>query len=104
MGQKFTSGRWARAICDRCGDKIKYSKLKLEWTGLKVCSYCWDPKTALEFPTNFPADAEALRDPRVDNDVEASLGKVTVGDGAIGTSFQLNAIEIELGTVSVSLV
>ena len=104
MGQQFTSGKYAKAICDRCGDKIMYTKLRLEWTGLKVCRTCWDPKTALEFPTNFPADPEALRDPRPDNDIEASAGKVSIGTGGIGTSFQLNDIEIELGTVSVTLI
>ena len=87
MSQQFTSGKYARAICDRCGEKIMYTKLRLEWTGLKVCRTCWDPKTALEFPTNFPTDPEALRDPRPDNDVEASAGKVTMGTGGIGTSF-----------------
>ena len=104
MGQQFTSGKYAKAICDRCGVKVKYQALRLEWTGLKTCGDCWDPKTALEFPSNFPTDPEALKDPRVDNDVEATLGKVMIGTGNIGTSFSLNDIEIELGTVSVSLV
>jgi len=103
MGQQFTSGKYAKAICDRCGDKIMYTKLRTEWTGLKVCSTCWDPKTALEFPTNFPTDPESLRDPRPDNDTEASLGVAKIVGTGLGSGFQLNDIEIELGTVSVAI-
>lgn len=37
------------AICDRCGRKFPASKLRREWTGLRVChgvstSDCWEPK------------------------------------------------------------
>lgn len=102
MGQRFTSGKYAKARCDRCQDKIPYLDLKKEWTGLKVCKSCWDPKTALEFPTNFPVDPEALKDPRPDNDVEANHGTVNVADG-IGTGFKLNQMKIELGRVTVTV-
>jgi len=34
-------GDW-NAICDRCGFKYKASQLKAEWTGLRVCSQCWE--------------------------------------------------------------
>ena len=103
MVQLFTSGKYAKARCDRCGDKKKYLDLKLEWTGLRVCKSCWDPKTALEFPTNFPSDPEALRDPRPDNDVEANHGVVRINSG-IGTGFKLTTMNIELGTVTVTIV
>lgn len=94
-------------MCDRCGDEIRYRDLKSEWTGLRVCKSCWDPKTPLEFPKNFPIDAEALRDPRPDNDIEASHGIVKVGTGAanaIGSGFKLKGLTVELGTVTVTLV
>jgi len=100
----FTSGKYSWAICDRCGAKIKYQALRKEWTGLQVCRSCWDPKTALEFPTNFPADPEALREPRPDNDVEASNGHVYIDGSGIGTGFKLKDINVELGEVSVSIV
>jgi hypothetical protein len=99
---QFTSGKYAKAICDRCGDKMKYQALREEWTGLRVCKKCWDPKTALEFPTNFPSDAESLRDPRPDNDVEATNGTVNVAN-SIGTGFRLNGSTVELGQVTVSI-
>ena len=71
---KFSQGKHAKAMCDRCGDKVDYKELKAEWTGLRVCKPCWDPKTKQEFPTNFPTDAESLKQPRPDNDIEASDG------------------------------
>jgi hypothetical protein len=99
---KFTSGKYAKAMCDRCGDEVKYKALRLEWTGLKVCRTCLDPKTALEFPSNFPTDPEALKDPRVDNDVEAGDGTIGI-DKTIPSSFKGYGIEIELGDITVSV-
>ena len=32
------------AECMRCGDKCRIPELRKEWTGLKVCGPCWDPK------------------------------------------------------------
>ena len=34
MGQ-FTSGKFAKGLCDRCGDKHMLNDLKLEWTGFE---------------------------------------------------------------------
>ena len=34
------------AICDRCGFRVRALSLKTEWTGLKVCPPCYDPKHA----------------------------------------------------------
>lgn len=31
-------------ICQRCGFQRRLSALRKEWTGLKVCSKCFDPK------------------------------------------------------------
>lgn len=33
-------------ICDRCGFRIRASNLRTEWTGVKVCSKCYEPKHA----------------------------------------------------------
>lgn len=99
---RFTTGKYARAMCDRCGDEIAYLDLKDEWTGLRVCKYCWDPKTALEFPSNFPVDPESLKDPRPDNDVEAANGTVAIPN-IIPTSFSGFEIEIALGDVTVTV-
>ena len=37
------------AICDRCSFKYKADELKKEWTGLMVCSRCWEPRHPQEF-------------------------------------------------------
>ena len=39
----FVLGEW-NVLCDRCGIQFKASQLKDEWTGLKVCSECWEPR------------------------------------------------------------
>lgn len=31
-------------ICDRCGLKHKSDALMKEWTGLMVCTPCWEPR------------------------------------------------------------
>ena len=60
----YASGKYALAICDRCGFSKKYSKLIKEWTGFRVCSECYEPKNPqLKSPKNI-ADPEALKYPR----------------------------------------
>jgi len=100
---KFTKGKYAKAICDRCGDKYDLKNLKKEWTGLKVCNTCWDPKTKQEFPTRTPVDPEALSDPRPDNDKEANIGSIvtkdnSTGDTPIGKSYNGFGPSVALGT------
>lgn len=36
-------GKW-NVVCDRCGLQYKNTELRDEWTGLKVCSPCWEPR------------------------------------------------------------
>lgn len=48
MDPHFVKGAW-NADCDRCGFSFKNDRLKLEWTGLRVCSGpgtndCWEPR------------------------------------------------------------
>jgi len=89
---KYAGGKYAKAMCDRCGIEFKYSTLVLEWTGYKVCPDCFDEKTPLEFPGRVPNDAEALIQPRPDNDMEVNEGSIaatdiSTGDTPIGTMF-----------------
>jgi len=99
----FSKGKFARAMCDRCGHEMKYLELKREWTGLLVCGECWDPQTKIEFPTNFPTDPEALREPRPDNDVEAHEGRVYAGS-EIGGYFTGQKLSVALGEITVTLI
>lgn len=45
---RWKHGDW-NAICDRCGFKYKGSKLRKEWTGLRVCPDCWEPQQPQDF-------------------------------------------------------
>ena len=56
----FASGKYAIAICDRCGQQNKFTQLKQEWNGLKVCPECFETKHPQLDPGYHAADAEAL--------------------------------------------
>ena len=101
---RYALGTYARAMCDRCGFEIKYLDLKTEWTGLRVCESCLDPKTKQEFPDPVQADAEALRDPSGDSDVEAGLGIArSSSEDPVGKSIRDNKLTVTLGDVTVSI-
>lgn len=36
-------------ICDQCGKKVKASKLKLQWNGLRTCCRCFDLRNPQDF-------------------------------------------------------
>jgi hypothetical protein len=68
----FASGKWAIAMCDRCGQQFKLKTLKTEIIKTKkydllVCQDCWDPdQPQLQlgmYPINDP---QALRNSRRD--------------------------------------
>lgn len=43
MSANFYAHGEFNAICDRCGFKCKSSRIRTEWTGLKVCiDRCWE--------------------------------------------------------------
>ena len=99
----FTSGKYAKAECDRCGDKINYLDLVEEWTGLMVCTECLDIKDPLDFPTNFPVDPESLKNPRPTRDVSAGEGVVRT-QSKVGVGFKGIGLVAELGNVTVTVV
>lgn len=39
----YVPGGWL-ACCMRCGFTFRNTQLRLEWTGLRVCRECWDPR------------------------------------------------------------
>lgn len=50
MPYAFREGRSnAAVICQRCGFKRHANELRREWTGLRVCAQCWEPRNAQEF-------------------------------------------------------
>jgi len=44
----YKPGNWL-AICDRCGFRYLSGQLKLEWTGLRTCHDCWEPRHEQDF-------------------------------------------------------
>ncbi len=108
----FASGKYALAICDRCGFEYKYTSLKKEWTGFRVCNECFEVKHPQLEPVNQGADAQALQNPRpavnaadvagagVVRTIDANQMMSTTGD-PIGSEFSQDASTGEIGTVTV---
>lgn len=48
MRNYLVLGQW-NTLCDRCGFKFKNVELKKEWTGLMVCSDCFELRNQQDF-------------------------------------------------------
>jgi len=78
MGNRFASGKWAIAECDRCGQRYKLKQLRKEIVKTKnydllVCPECWDPDHPQLQLGMFPVDdPQGLRDPRPDRSYTVS--------------------------------
>jgi hypothetical protein len=108
----YASGKFAIAICDRCGFQYAYKSLKKEWTGFRVCKECYEPKEPQLDPVPHVADPEAIRNPRpqvssslvagegVVRTIDANSMMTTTGD-SIGFAFSMDASTGEIGTVTV---
>ncbi len=72
MGNRFASGKWAIAQCDRCDQRFKLKVLKTEIIKTKnynllVCPECWDPDQPQLQLGMYPVDdPQGLRNPRPD--------------------------------------
>jgi hypothetical protein len=72
MGNRFASGKWAIAQCDRCDQRFKLKALKREIIKTKnyellVCPECWDPDQPQLQLGMYPVDdPQGLRNPRPD--------------------------------------
>ena len=72
MGNRFASGKWAIAQCDRCDGRYKLKELRREVIkgrnyDLLVCKECWDPDHPQLHLGEFPVDdPQGLRNPRPD--------------------------------------
>ena len=85
-GSRFSSGKFAIAMCDRCGFKYKLKQLKTlviktKNVNIKVCPECWEedhPQLQLGmYPVNDP---QAVREPRPDRRYYSPTG-AGGGDG-----------------------
>jgi hypothetical protein len=72
MGNRFASGKWAIAQCDRCDGRYKLKQLRREIIKTKnyellVCPECWDPDQPQLQLGMYPVDdPQGLRNPRPD--------------------------------------
>jgi len=60
----FANGKYAIAICDRCGFQYDYHLLAKEWNGLRTCTECWESKHPQLDPIFPPPEPQALVAPR----------------------------------------
>lgn len=73
MGNRFSSGRFSIAECDRCGQRYKLKELiklviKTKQVSIKVCPTCWEPDQPQLQLGMYPVDdPQAVREPRRDN-------------------------------------
>ena len=70
MGNRFSSGRFSIAECDRCGQRYKLKELKklvikTKQVSIKVCQTCWEPDQPQLQLGMYPVDdPQAVREPR----------------------------------------
>ncbi len=87
MAAQFSSGKHSIALCDRCGQQFKLTKLKPEIVKTRpvnnrVCPQCWDKDhPQLQLGMYPVTDPQAVRNPRPDQSYTVS--GLTV-DGAYG--------------------
>jgi len=99
MPNKFASGKWAIAECDRCGQRYMLKQLrklviKTKQVNIKVCPECWEPdQPQLQLGMYPVEDAQALREPRPD------LSYVTSGTSGLQTNDAGGTGPTGLGTV-----
>lgn len=80
MPNRFASGKFAIAECDRCGFRYKLKQLrglviKTKNVNILVCPTCWDPDHPQLQLGMYPVnDPQAVRNPRPDNSYYASTG------------------------------
>ena len=78
MGNRFASGKYAIAECDRCAQRYKLKELKKQvlktkMYSIKVCPSCWDPDHPQLQLGMYPInDPQAVRQPRRDLSYVAS--------------------------------
>ena len=78
MPNRFASGKWAIAECDRCSQRYKLKELKsltikTKKTNILVCPECWEPDQPQLSLGMYPVDdPQALRNPRPDTSYRVS--------------------------------
>ena len=102
---RYASGKKSLAICDRCGQRYRYLKLRKEWTGLKTCPDCFETKHPQLEPSKVPFEPQVLHEPRIDvrEDNIPFTVYTNVDLGIIGTKLDSFEATASVGTVTVSV-
>lgn len=96
MANKFASGKFSIAECDRCGQRYKLSELKNQVVKtklfqIKVCPTCWDPDQPQLSLGLYPVyDPQAVRNPRPDVSYYQSGNNGIVTNNTSGTGVTQN--------------
>jgi NAD-dependent SIR2 family protein deacetylase len=78
----YAVGKYAQAICDRCGQQYYLKELKKEWTGMKVCQECYEPKHPQLLPKRTINEPIALFEPRPQQPSDIVVFAGAPGDSA----------------------
>ena len=101
---RYATGKRSLAICDRCGQRYRYPKLRKEWTGLKTCPDCFEPKHPQLEPSSVPYEPQVLHEPRPD--IKEVLSVTITFPVVNGDTFSLQpflpSISTVVGTVTFS--
>jgi len=96
MANRYASGKFAIAECDRCGQRYKLSELKKQVLktklfNIKVCPTCWDPDHPQLSLGLYPVyDPQAVREPRPDVSYYQSGNSGIMTSNTTGTSVNEN--------------
>lgn len=90
MGNRFASGKFSIAECDRCGQRYKLKQLKAlvlktKQINILVCPECWEPDHPQLQLGMYPVDdPQAVRNPRRDNSyTQSGITTInTIGEGS----------------------
>lgn len=69
----------AYGICDRCGFQKRLRELRKEWTGLMVCTPCYDPRPPELTPPVVKPEGVPMPNSRPDNQ-NADYVEITADD------------------------
>ena len=99
---RYATGKRALAICDRCGQRYRYLKLRKEWTGLKTCPDCFEPKHPQLEPSKVPFEPQVLHEPRPDVSeiINLTLSFPVTNDDTFSKEPNLPTLTAQLGTVT----
>jgi hypothetical protein len=67
-------------ICDRCGGQYRYSDMKEEWTGLWVCTGCFQTRHPQDFVTGVTDDQTV---PVARPDIPQTMGETTLASSYV---------------------